>query len=100
MLGAVGNENLVHAVFQAVILFKPRGDGAAQFQRSAHGGIAGHAHVHGVLHGLTDRRWRFKIRFAGGKADHVNAGLLELFGPCVHGKGGRRGDGGALCGDS
>ena len=100
VLGAVGDDDLIHAVDQAVVLKQARGNGAAQFQRARRRCVAGHPQVHGFLHGFADGGGGFKIRLSCGKADHVDTLAAQLLGLGIHGQGCGGGDGAAFFGQS
>ena len=92
MLRAVGDNDLLRVIVQAVILFKTMDDGLLQFGRAAYGRIAGHVLIHCILHGVADGQGRVKIRLAGGKTDDADALCFQGLGLRIHGKGSGRSD--------
>ena len=99
VLGAVGYDNLIHLVAQAVVVEHAVGDGRAQLQRAGHGGVTGLAAIQRILEGLAHHGRRIKIRFACGKADHIHPLRTQRLGFGIHGQGGGRGNGAAALGN-
>ena len=80
MLGAVGDEDLLRGIGQAVIPLHFPGDGHPELHGAGNGRVARHAEVQGFLRGVADMLRRGKIRFAGAETDHVQAGSRHFLG--------------------
>ena len=99
VLGAVGYNDLVHFIAQAVVVEHAVGDGGAQFQRAGYGGVASLAAVQRILESVAHYLGGVKIGLAGSKADNVDALGAHGFGLGVHGQGSGRGNSAAALRD-